>query len=148
MSLRNGTLGVLASFTVGAGVALGVLTNYTQPSAPPPAQVNVVGATASAVTSITPSESPTPTESSTPVEGDDGSLGGPVLNSANQATPTYIVKSPAPTHEEADDDTAAVATPTEEVTHTATAEAAPTRPVLPTVSKTPSPDDHSETPAP
>lgn len=149
MRLRNGsTLGLLASFTIGAGVTLGMMNNYTPSDAPASTQVNVVSETDSPTPSPTESVTPTPTATSTAVEGDDGSLGGPVLNSANQATPTYIYKSPAPTHEDANDDTAAVETPAVVPTHTATSEVTQRPPTAPEVSKTPSPDDHSETPAP
>lgn len=144
MKPRNGTtLGLLASATVGAVAMLGVMNNYTTPSEPPTTQVNVVSDSESPVPSPSESVTPTPT-----VEGDDGSLGGPVLNSANQETPTYIYKSPAPTHEDANEDTAVVETPTVLPTHTATSQATQQAPVVPTVSKTPSPDEHTETPAP
>lgn len=72
-----------------AGVALGIHLVEAVPAKP--VTVRTVSDTASATPSA--SDTPTPTVSSTP-EGDDGSLGGPVYNSSNTATPTYIIRAP------------------------------------------------------
>lgn len=145
---KASTLGLLGSFAIGAGVTLGMMNNYTTQSPTPSTSVNMVGDQSTDLDSPLP----TPTESiSAPAtaEGDDGSLGGPVFNSENQTTPTYVYISPSPTSEDADDDTATPAlTPAAPVTHTGTSQVTETPSAPPTVTKTPSPDDHSETPSP
>jgi hypothetical protein len=149
MKRISGGLGVLLSFAIGAGVSGGVLNYETKTSAPETQNVRTVSDTE------TPTATPTPTYDMTPpgveatstptVEGDDGSLGGPVLNEANQAEPTYVVNTPeaAPTSENASDDTAQpeVTGPLPSATATATAHETP--PPSPPVTVTPSADDHT-----
>lgn len=133
-----GGLGILLSFTIGAGITSYGMANYDTP-APTTQHVRTVGE------DITESPTPTPSEMITPpgvevtpsptVEGDDGSMGGPVLDETHQAEPTYIINTstPAPTSEDASEDTAEP-----EVIPSRTASAtAPPRPAAPSFSPPP-----------
>lgn len=75
----------LAGGTV--GVAIGIHVVQALPAKT--ANVRTVSDTQSATPSA--SDTPTPTVSSTP-EGDDGSLGGPVMGESHTSTPTYIIR--------------------------------------------------------
>jgi hypothetical protein len=146
--IRGSALGALVSFAIGAGVSGYMVTNYEMKTENPTTTVRTVSDTG------TPTATPTPTYDMTPpgveatstpsVEGDDGSLGGPVYNQANQTEPTYVFNTPTaePTSENASDDTAE---PTAPATATATATASPheTAPTEPPVTVTPSADDHT-----
>lgn len=139
-------LGLIGSFAIGAMVALGVMNNYSIPHEPASTTVNTVGdeSSASATPTPTPTESMSPGNLSTPsaVEGDDGSLGGPVYTAPSQTTPEYVY----PTSENANDDTATPDEPTDPVTRSGSPTEVPeTRDPAPTVSRTPSPDDHTPT---
>lgn len=142
-------ISALLSFAAGAALAGWGVVNYEMKSEGSATQtVRTVSDTG------TPSPTPTPTYDMTPqgvgatptptVEGDDGSLGGPVYNEANQATPTYIVNTPTaePTSENANDDDTASPTPTESKTSEAQAPVHEAPAETPTASPTPSHDDH------
>lgn len=145
--LKASTLSLTASFIVGAGLTLGIMNNYSTPHQPPASTtVNTVGdeSSASATPTPTPTESMSPGNLGTPtaVEGDDGSLGGPVYTAPSQTTPEYVY----PTSENANDDTATPDEPTAPVTRSGSSTEAPeTRSAAPTVTRTPSPDDHTPT---
>lgn len=159
MKRINGGLGILLSFAVGAGVTGGVLNYEFRSSAPETQYVRTVSDTETV--SPTPTATDTATYDMTPpgvestpsqtvAEGDDGSLGGPVLNETNQAEPTYIVNTPteAPTSENANDDDTEVTEPQVDRSATGTPEPRETRPEPPAVTVTPSADDHAqETPS-
>lgn len=96
--MRYGALGALLSLALGVGATGYLMDNYRTP-AQPTQYVTTVGDEA---TTESPTPTPTPTESVSPtsspgVEGDDGSLGGPVLDESHQATPTYVINTPEET---------------------------------------------------
>jgi hypothetical protein len=148
---KASTLGLMGSFAIGAMVTLGVMNNYQTPHEPASTTVNTVGdeSSASATPTPTPTESMSPgdsiTDTPTAVEGDDGSLGGPVYTAPGQTEPVYVF----PTAENANDDTATPEEPTAPVTRSGSPTQAPeTVSAAPTLSRTPTPDDHTPTETP
>lgn len=143
--------GTLVSFAMGAVLVGGVMNYEMKSSAPETQTVTTVGDTS------TPSPTPTPTYDMTPpgvevtptptVEGDDGSLGGPVLDEAHQdpAKPNYVVNTPTaePTSENANDDDTAPPDPTPDKTVAPAPQGGEAKPVdTPSPAPTPSYDDH------
>lgn len=145
---KASTLGLIGSFAIGAMVTLGVMDNYQAPHEPASTTVNTVGDESSTTPTPTPTESMSPgdsiTDTPTVIEGDDGSLGGPVYTAPEQTAPVYVY----PTSENANDDTATPEEPTAPVTRSGSPTQAPeTREAAPTISRTPTPDDHTPTPS-
>lgn len=146
-------LSLLLSATIGAGAAGYLMHNYeTAPTKPATQYVRTVG------DQTTPSPTPTPTYDMTPpgveatptptVEGDDGSLGGPVMDQNHQdpAKPNYVLNTPAaePTSESADDMDTAPADPTPDKTVAPSPQGGEAKPIdTPPPSPTPSQDDHT-----
>jgi hypothetical protein len=116
-------ISVLLSFAAGASlVGFGMMNYESKTEKPTTHTVRTVSDTATS----TPTPMLTPTYDITPpgveakstpkVEGDDGSLGGPVLNEANQVEPTHIIRSPEKTVRVQDEPTSEATTPTASAT--------------------------------